>query len=325
MEYLRQKVVDLALSWLGLKESDGSYKSIIDIYNEFTGAFPRGIKMKYGWAWCACTWSAIAIKLKYTAVMPIEISCYYIIEAAKKMGIWQERDDYIPKPADAVLYDWDDNGVGDNKGNPDHIGIIVEVHQSAGYMVVVEGNYSNSVKKRTLSINGRYIRGFITPKYTDNSVSPAPTIGGKDITTVAREVIAGTWGSGETRKSKLAAAGYDYAKVQAKVNEILNGPAVKAQSAIQNPNQTVKSKMYADDTAKGFDKVLSGEYKTTADLYIRHGAGKSQKAMALIPKGTKVNNYGYYNTANGVKWLYIQVTIDGVMYAGFSHSAYLKK
>ena len=33
VKYSRQAVVDLALSWVGKKESDGSYKSIIDIYN----------------------------------------------------------------------------------------------------------------------------------------------------------------------------------------------------------------------------------------------------------------------------------------------------
>lgn len=101
----RAAVVNLVNSWLGKNESDGSYKSIIDIYNSFTGAFPRGTKMQYGWAWCACTWSALAIKLGYISIMPIEISCFYLIEAAKKMGIWVEDDAYVPSPGDAVLYD----------------------------------------------------------------------------------------------------------------------------------------------------------------------------------------------------------------------------
>ena len=79
MAYLRQKVLDLAESWVGKKESDGSFKSIIDIYNT-QKTFPRNVKMQYNWAWCACTWSALAIKLGYTAIMPVEISCYYIIE-----------------------------------------------------------------------------------------------------------------------------------------------------------------------------------------------------------------------------------------------------
>ena len=38
---------------------------------------------------------------------------------------------------------------------------------------------------------------------------------------IAREVIAGNWGSGETRKQKLTAAGYNYTAVQAEVNRQL--------------------------------------------------------------------------------------------------------
>lgn len=43
----------------------------------------------------------------------------------------------------------------------------------------------------------------------------------KTVDEIAREVIAGKWGNGETRKAKLKAAGYDYAKVQARVNALL--------------------------------------------------------------------------------------------------------
>ena len=43
----------------------------------------------------------------------------------------------------------------------------------------------------------------------------------KTITAIAKEVIAGKWGNGLARKTALKKAGYDYEKVQAKVNEIL--------------------------------------------------------------------------------------------------------
>ena len=172
----RSAVVSLAQSWVGKKESDGSYKTIIDLYNSYTGTFPRGTKMQYGWPWCACTWSALAIKLGYTAIMPIEISCYYLIEAAKKMGIWVENDAYVPKPADAILYDWDDSGSGDNTGTPDHIGTVEKVEGSL--ITVIEGNYSNAVKRRVLEVNGRYIRGYICPKYDGAGSSSGSTSSG---------------------------------------------------------------------------------------------------------------------------------------------------
>ena len=43
----------------------------------------------------------------------------------------------------------------------------------------------------------------------------------KSVTALAKEVIAGKWGIGEDRKKRLTAAGYDYAAVQKKVNEML--------------------------------------------------------------------------------------------------------
>lgn len=58
--------------------------------------------------------------------MPMEISCYYLIEAAKKMGCWQENDAYVPSPGDGILYAWQDNGIGDNTGNPDHDCTVTE-------------------------------------------------------------------------------------------------------------------------------------------------------------------------------------------------------
>lgn len=43
----------------------------------------------------------------------------------------------------------------------------------------------------------------------------------KSVDTLTREVIASKWGNGAERKKRLTAAGYDYAKVQKRVNELL--------------------------------------------------------------------------------------------------------
>lgn len=240
----RSAVVALAQSWLGKNEADGSYKSIIDIYNSYEGTFPRGTKMSYSWAWCACTWSALAVKLGYTDIMPIEISCYYIIERAKAMGIWVENDAYVPSPGDAVIYDWDDNGIGDNTGNPDHIGTVETVNASAGTFTVIEGNYSNAVKRRTMGINGKFIRGFICPRYDITGEIPTPSYTKKSTEEIAKEVIAGRWGTGDTRRTALTNAGYDYATIQNKVNELL-----------KSGDTTAPAKKSVDTIA---DEVLQG-------------------------------------------------------------------
>lgn len=43
----------------------------------------------------------------------------------------------------------------------------------------------------------------------------------KSIDTVAREVLAGKWGNGKTRKQRLESAGYNYRQVQNRVNQLL--------------------------------------------------------------------------------------------------------
>lgn len=45
----------------------------------------------------------------------------------------------------------------------------------------------------------------------------------KSVNEVAKEVIAGKWGNGISRKKKLEKAGYSYREVQKRVNEILRG------------------------------------------------------------------------------------------------------
>ena len=216
IKYSRQKVVDLALSWVGKNEKDGSYKEIIDIYNNFAGPFPRGVHMQYGWSWCACTWSALAVSLGYTEVMPIEISCGELIKRAKEMGVWIEDDSYRPLPGDGILYDWQDSGIGDNQGWPDHVGTVVSTTDRE--ITVVEGNKSDAVGVRTIPINGKFIRGFIAPKFMDEETI-APIV--RSVEEVANEVLSGLWGNGTARKDALTVAGYDYEEVQKKVNEIV--------------------------------------------------------------------------------------------------------
>ena len=311
----RKAVVDLAKSWLGKNEKDGSYKVIIDIYNSYTGKFPRGTKMLYGWAWCACTWSALAIKLGYTDIMPIEISCYYLIEAAKKMGIWVESDGFVPSPADAVLYDWDDSGSGDNKGNPDHIGVVESVNKAAGTFTVIEGNYSNAVKRRTLEINGRYIRGFITPKYdTDGTVSNS-TSAKKTVAEIANEVLAGKWGNGEQRKSALKAAGYDYEAVQKKVNELANGKTSTPLKSIEEiAKEVIAGKWGNGDSRKAAIEKAGYNYSEVQKKVNQLVGGSAKKSITEIAKEVIQGKWG--NGAEREKKLKA---------AGYDHKAVQKK
>lgn len=271
MKYYRNTVYEQCKQWIGCKESDGSHKKIIDVYNN--GRPSGAYKMTYYDAWCACFVSAVAIKLGYTSIIPVAVGCSDMLNKFKKLGRWKERDDYIPDVGDVVFYDWQDGSNYknyDNTGSPDHVGYVYEV--AGKYIYVCEGNMGAGVCGiRKLEINGRYIRGFGIPKYTG---------------TVATKT--------------------------------------DAEPAKTEPKKKV-TEVTASKPAKKYDKNIAGSYRTTDYLNMRDGAGTSHKILTTLKKGLKVKNYGYYTKVNGVKWYYVQVTVDNVKYTGFCSSEYLKK
>lgn len=162
MAYSRSAVVKQAQAWVGLKESDGSHMTIVNIYNGHT-PLARGYKLKSNDSWCAGFVSAVAIKCGCTAIIPTEVSCPQMIALFQKLGEWVENDAYTPSAGDVIFYDWQDSGSGDNTGTADHVGIVEYV--SGNTITVIEGNKNNAVGRRTLKVNGRYIRGYGVPKY----------------------------------------------------------------------------------------------------------------------------------------------------------------
>lgn len=169
---IRDNVVDQAKQWIGLNEADGSHKKIVNIYNSIK-PLPQGYKLKYTDAWCAGFVSAVAQSLGLTSVIYPECSCDRMIALYKKYNKWVENDSYTPSPGDIIFYDWQDTGVGDNVGSSDHVGIVESVVNNQ--ITVIEGNISDKVGRRTIAVNGKYIRGYGTPNYSDNT-STEPTV-----------------------------------------------------------------------------------------------------------------------------------------------------
>lgn len=158
---LREKVCAVARGWLNLCEPT-SYLPILNIYNNYARQHGMYI-MTTEDPWCAMFTSACFIKAGIPLIMPVEVSCYRMVNQAKNRGIWVEDDAYLPKPGDIIQYDWQDNGVGDNIGAPDHVGLVVSV--SGNNITIIEGNCSDAVKQLVRVRDQRYIRGYITPDY----------------------------------------------------------------------------------------------------------------------------------------------------------------
>ena len=182
---LRNTVAKIMNEWkaAGLKESDGSHMKIVNIYNNHK-PLARNYKVKPKDSWCATTVSAAFIEaenrtgIKFTSIIGTECSCQRQIELMKKLKSWQENDAYVPKVGDIIYYDWDDNGVGDNTGWSDHVGLVVAI--SGKTMTVVEGNKADKVGSRKISVNAKDIRGFGVPNFAklaaQTSVAPKPTV-----------------------------------------------------------------------------------------------------------------------------------------------------
>lgn len=111
-------------------------------------------------------------------------------------------------------------------------------------------------------------------------------------------------------------AGYGYPKYDDE-----NSKTTKAKK-----KETTKAvAVAATGTADYFKKEVAGVYTTTANLNMRNDAGVSNESLVVVPKGTKVQCFGYYSLSKGVNWLLVQVTIKGVQYTGFCSKSYLKK
>lgn len=162
---LRQKVCDQARYWLGRKESDGSHRVIIDVYNAIP--IPGGYRMTYNDPWCAAYVSAVGAACGLSDIIYPDCGCDSMIRQYQQHGRWQESDAYRPQPGDVIFYDWDDNGAGDNRGGSDHVGLVLSTTGST--ISVIEGNTSDMVAIRTRTVDQMYIRGYGLPDYASKA------------------------------------------------------------------------------------------------------------------------------------------------------------
>ena len=101
-----------------------------------------------------------------------------------------------------------------------HTGIVYQVDNN--YFYTIEGN---TTTENTVVSNGGGVakKKYLISKYKNKVLFGYPkyeVATKSDITTIAKEVLAGKWGNGSVRKDSLTAAGYNYKEVQAEVNRL---------------------------------------------------------------------------------------------------------
>lgn len=148
----------------------------------------------------------------------------------------------------------------------------------------------------------------------------------KSVETLAKEVLANKWGVGKDRERRLTAKGYDYEKVQKRVNELYSADSTADKNISSNGVVLIKS-------FEGFSRVACKALPSEKYLTIGYGHyGKDVKpnqtiteaeAVKLLVKDlsgfvTKVNKYNrkYGFTQNEfdalVSFCYNVGNIDGL-------------
>ena len=145
-------MINTARQYIGINEFQK--KQLMDYYNH--KIYPLiDIKRKYKIQpndnWCAMFCSVIAHKCGVKN-FPYEVSVYYMTQLAKQSGHFIT-DESAVTAGDLIIYDWKADGT------LNHVGLITE--KTPTYFKVVEGNYDNTVKMRTVTRKNREVYGFI--------------------------------------------------------------------------------------------------------------------------------------------------------------------
>lgn len=118
---------------------------------------------------------------------------------------------------------------------------------------VIAGKWGNGDDRKNKLTAAGYdysaIQSIVNQKLTGKT-SNTTTSNKKSIDTIVDEVIAGKWGNGSDRKTKLEAAGYDYDVVQAKVNELLGAKTTSSRKS----NETIADEVIAGKWGNGTDR-----------------------------------------------------------------------
>lgn len=286
-------VLNVMRGWLGYSEANGKFKEIIDLYNSVR-PLPRGYAVQYSDEWCDTTVSAAGIKAGCTELIGRECGCEEHVKIFKSMGIWIEDGTITPQPGDIILYNWGDS-TQPNDGYSDHIGFVESV--SGSQITCIEGNKGEAVARRTIPVGWGYIRGYARPKYGSGGSSvPVTPSTGKSITQVAKEVLAGQWGNGDARKNALQAAGYDYAAVQAKVNELSSGKAPTPTKSVEDvAKEVIAGKWGNGDARKNALSAAGYDYSAVQAKVNQLCNGNGGKSVDTVAREVIAGKWGNGN------------------------------
>lgn len=148
-------IIDTAKTYIGTAEGSNNHKEIIDLYNK--ARYSDAYQMTMQDPWCCAFVVAVFEQCGMRDIIPCYAACDQMISVFTKWGRYFSRSVRCVKPGDIIFYDW----TGDLSA--DHVGIVVQ--NRFGDLSVIEGNKSDSVAYRNISIASPQILGFGVPNY----------------------------------------------------------------------------------------------------------------------------------------------------------------
>lgn len=111
----------------------------------------------------------------------------------------------------------------------------------------------------SLDLNKAYISVASWNKLAGKAKKTSVSTTRKSVNTLAKEVLADKWGSGVDRKRRLTKAGYDYNKVQARVNKLVNASQLSEDKIINAVAHEVISGKYGNEPERS-EKLKAASY-----------------------------------------------------------------
>lgn len=247
--------INKAKEYLGITEGSTQHKALVKYWNDNIKTDSRGkITMLESWAWCAMFVSVIAKMVGFTnATFPFEISCYYMKQLAVKLGLWSTDVSKAYKGC-LIIYDWN------NDSTYDHVGIVTKV--TSAQLQTIEGNYSDTVKTRTISKTNKEIEGFVLLKFDSETTDSTST----NTSTSTNGSVTYTVKKGDTL-TKIAKAYNTTVNAIAELNNIANVNLIyEGQKLIINAKKS--NEEIAKEVIKGlWGNGLERKQKLTANGY----------------------------------------------------------
>lgn len=169
-----EDIVAVAETQIGYKEGANNDTK----YNRWNGTISGYPVDGYGYPWCHCfvSWCANQAGIP-TSVIPRTAGTSTGRSFFVNQGTYKQSKanggSYVPKRGDIIYF-----GSG---SSPSHVGIVASCDGSTVH--TIEGNYSDSVGRRSIALSNSYIIGYGVPNYNGSSTLPTPSLATPTIST----------------------------------------------------------------------------------------------------------------------------------------------